>query len=148
MFIEDKVESILKTLTKFNINLNIEEVSDLLDIFVVYNEYLSCYMQRKGHDVIYIKQSDEQTMWRSFTHELGHYFLHSTNQHIMPDMFNEKQEHEANKFSLLFRMPKDIIIENELYDERSLIAYFNEDYESARNRLKLLFNQMTGDVVW
>lgn len=66
----------------------------------------------------------------------------------MPDMFNEKQEHEANKFSLLFRMPKDVIIENELYDERSLIAYFNEDYESARNRLKLLFNQMTGDVVW
>lgn len=148
MYIEERVNKILLQLEEFNIDLNIDDIAKALDIIVVYNDHLSCYTQRKGHDLIYIKYDNSVEMWKTFTHELGHYFLHSTNQHIMPDMFNEKQEHEANKFSLLFRMPKNVIIDNELYDERSLISFFNEDYESARNRLKLLFNQMTGDVIW
>lgn len=148
MHIEEKVNQILLQLNEFNIGLNIDEIAHLMDILVVYNEHLSCYTQRRGHDIIYLKYDDKNEMWKTFTHELAHFFMHSTDQHLMPTAFNEKQENEANKFSLLFRMPRYIIQDNELYDEQQLANYFNEDLESARKRLNILLQEMSSGAAW
>ncbi|PTG93686.1 hypothetical protein BU643_06240 [Staphylococcus chromogenes] len=148
MHIEEKVNQILLQLNEFDIDLNIDEIAHVLDIFVVYNEHLSCYTQRRGHDIIYLKYDDKIEMWKTFTHELAHFFMHSTDQHLMPTAFNEKQENEANKFSLLFRMPRYIIQDNELYDEQQLANYFNEDLESARKRLNILLQEMSSGAIW
>lgn len=56
-------------------------------------------------------------------------------------MFNEKQEAEAETFSLLMRMPERIIVDNKLWTVDQVIHYFNVSYEDAYLRMELLANR-------
>ncbi|UXS60981.1 ImmA/IrrE family metallo-endopeptidase [Staphylococcus ureilyticus] len=145
MLIDDTVNDLTNDLIKNDIAPTIDSVSDYLDIIVVYNDYMSCNMNVKGYKVIYIKTDDSRKMWEDFTHELGHFYLHETDQRHMHDMFNEKQENEANKFSLLFRLPQIEIEQNELFTENELMEYFNVSYDVARQRLIKLCNYYCND---
>src|SRR5699024_917915 len=104
MFIDDVVNDLAYELNSNNVEKRIEGISDYLSIIVVYNEHISCVMKFKGYHVIYIKQDENNKMWEDFTHELVHFILPDTEQRYMNYMYNQKQENEANKFSLLFRM--------------------------------------------
>ncbi|MEN1893126.1 ImmA/IrrE family metallo-endopeptidase [Staphylococcus nepalensis] len=140
MFIDDVVNDLAYELNSNNIEKTIEGISDYLSIIVVYNEHISCVMKFKGYHVIYIKQDEKNKMWEDFTHELGHFMLHDTDQRNMNDMYNQKQENEANKFSLLFRMPQKEIELHELFTENDLMTFYEVGHNIARQRLISLCN--------
>ncbi|EJX17511.1 hypothetical protein SOJ_18000 [Staphylococcus sp. OJ82] len=145
MLIDDTVNDLTNELITNDVELTIESISDYFDIVVVYNDFMSCNMNVKGYKVIYIKTNSSRKMWEDFTHELGHYMLHETDQRNMNDMFNRKQENEANKFSLLFRMPQIEIESNELFTENELMRYFGVRHDIARQRLINLCNYYCSD---
>lgn len=140
MNIEGKVNNLVNELTENDIEFSVDGISSYLGIFVMYNEHISCYLEYRNHSFIYIKKDDPRKMWEDFTHELGHYLLHDTDQRTTNNMMNYKQENEANKFSILFRMPQQIIESYELFSEQDLMTFFNEMRSAARQRLTLLYN--------
>lgn len=146
MYIESTVNELIDELSEYNIDYSIDGIANHLNILVIYNEHLSCYMYYKNYDIIYIKKDKPQQMWKDFTHELGHFMLHETNQQNANDMMNYKNECEAEKFSLLFRMPQQIIEDNELFNESLIMDFFNEHQQNARERLSLLFNHYSSTV--
>lgn len=145
MLIDDTVNDLTNELITNEVELTIESVSDYLDIIVVYNDFMSCNMNVKGYKVLYIKTDSARKMWEDFTHELGHYMLHETDQRNMHDLFNYKQENEANKFSLLFRMPQPEIERHELFTENEIMRYFDVPHNIARQRLINLCNYYCSD---
>ncbi|MCY1563872.1 ImmA/IrrE family metallo-endopeptidase [Staphylococcus pettenkoferi] len=145
MIIEKKVNALIEELRTNEVAWTISDIANHLNILIAYNEELSCIMYYRDCPIIYLKNSDTLTMWEEFTHELGHYVLHDTNQRTMDDMFNEKQEHEADKFSRLFRMPQTDIEEHELFTQDKLIEFFRVTYEDAHKRLQLLVNQYSSE---
>lgn len=140
MYIENKVNNLIHELSINDVDFSIDGISSFLGIFVTYNEHMSCYLEYRKHSFIYIKKGSTREMWEDFTHELGHYLLHDTDQRKTNDMLNYKQENEADKFSLLFRMPQQIIEDYELFSENEIMSFFNEVKESARKRLEMLYN--------
>lgn len=139
------IEEIINDLTEYTIldkyDLNIDYISTLYNIIVVYHDTISAYIKFKNADVIYIKKDSKENMWLSFCHEFGHYVLHHTNQIRMNRLYNEKQEFQVEKFSLLFRMPERLIVSNELWTADKLVHYFNVSYQDAYARIELLMNR-------
>ncbi|ATH60236.1 ImmA/IrrE family metallo-endopeptidase [Staphylococcus nepalensis] len=140
MKIESLVNNIIEELKTNGIDKSIDAISDYYNIIVFYNEHTSGYFIRKGFDVICIKLDTATNMWNDFTHELAHVMMHETNQMFMNELFNEKQENEADKFSLLFQYPQEEIEVNELFTEDRLVSYYNCSYQEARQRLTMLYN--------
>lgn len=138
MYIEDKVNELYKELERNDVPFEIESISAYFNILVAYNNDVNLFMIYKSFPIIYLKKTDKYTMWEQFTHELGHYVLHDSDQRIMNEMYNEKQEHEANKFSLLFQMPQSVIESEELYTQDKVMQFFNVDYDKALQRLQML----------
>lgn len=147
MLIDDKVNELTNELNINNVEFTIEGIADYLNIIIVYNEHMSCTMKIKSYDIIYIKQDERCKMWEDFTHELGHYMLHETDQRNMNDMFNKKQENEADKFSLLIRMPQKEIELHELFTEKDLMGFYDVGHGVARKRLISLCNYYCNDEV-
>lgn len=140
MYIEEKANQLINELTENNVDFSIDGISSFLGIFIMYNDDISCYMEYRNYPFIYIKKDNPHKMWEEFTHELGHYLLHNTDQRIMNEMYNYKLENEANKFSILFRMPQQVIEDFELFSESQLMSFFNEKKQNARKRIDLLYN--------
>ena len=140
MKIESLVNNIIEELDDNHIDKNIESISNYYNIFVLYNEDASGYFIQKGFDVVSIKIDSATKMWEDFIHEFAHVMMHETNQMFMNELFNEKQENEAEKFSFLFQYPQKEIEANELFTEDELASYFHCSYEEARQRLTMLYN--------
>lgn len=140
-----KVEEIVNDLTAYTIidkyDLNIDYISNIHDIIIVYHDTIRAYLKFNKHDVIYIKKDTKDKMWSTFCLEFGHYILHHTNQLKMNKLYNEKQEFQAEKFSLLFRMPERLTVSNELWTVDKLVQYFNVSYSDAHARIELLMNR-------
>lgn len=140
MYIENIVNKMHEELKKQNIALDIESISSYYNILVAYNEDINCIYYYKNATIIFLKYANKKTMWNEFTHELGHFVLHETDQRFMQKMYNDKQENQAEKFALLFQMPQNVIEKEELFTQHSLMNYFNVDYNKALERLKHLYN--------
>lgn len=138
MYIEDKVNELYQELENNNIPFEIESISAHFNILVAYNDDVNLFVIYKGVSIIYLKKADKRTMWEEFTHELAHYAMHDSDQRFMNEMYNEKQENEANKFSLLFQMPQNVIEREELYTQDKVMQFFNVNYDKALQRLQML----------
>lgn len=145
MHVESKVNEMHNELTQNEVAFTIDAICGHFGILVAYNNDLNCFMFYKGYPIIYLKNSNKREMWEQFTHELGHYALHETNQLEMNEMFNEKQEYQAEKFSLLFQMPQHVIESEELFTQQLLMNFFNVDYNKALERLRHLYNVYCDD---
>lgn len=140
MEIENKVNDLISELTINDVDFTMEGIADFLGVFLMINSKMSCYMEHKNQSIICIQKNDPDRMWEDFTHELGHYILHDTNQTETNELLNYKQEKEADKFALLFQMPQQLIEDYELFSERDLSAFFNIHLNQARKRLEMLYN--------
>lgn len=140
MKIESLVNNIIEELHTNNIEKSIDAICEYYNIIVFFNEDTSGYFIRKGFDVISIKKDSANKMWNDFIHEFAHVMMHETNQIFMNELFNEKQENEAEKFSFLFQYPQKEIEANELFTEDKLVSYFHCSYKEARKRLTMLYN--------
>ncbi|MGY0683415.1 ImmA/IrrE family metallo-endopeptidase [Mammaliicoccus sciuri] len=140
-----RVEDIVNELTAYTIldksDLNIEFLSNIYNILVVYNSPITLYAKVRNRDVIFIKNDSNEDMWKAFCHEFAHFYLHYGNQNKTKYLFNIKQEAEAEKFSLLLRMPESLIVTNKLWTVDQVMQYFNVSYEDAYLRMELLANR-------
>ncbi|WP_204256402.1 ImmA/IrrE family metallo-endopeptidase [Mammaliicoccus sciuri] len=140
-----RVEDIVNELTAYTIldksDLNIEFLSNIYNILVVYNSPITLYAKVRNRDVIFIKNDSNENMWKAFCHEFAHFYLHFGNQNKTKHLFNFKQEAEAEKFSLLLRMPERLIVTNELWTAELIVHYFNVTYLEAYKRLEMLINR-------
>ncbi|WP_436867341.1 ImmA/IrrE family metallo-endopeptidase [Mammaliicoccus sciuri] len=140
-----RVEDIVNELTAYTIldksDLNIDFLSNIYNILVVYNSPITLYAKVRNRDVIFIKNDSNQNMWKAFCHEFAHFYLHFGNQNKTKHLFNFKQEAEAEKFSLLLRMPERLIVTNELWTAELIVHYFKVTYLEAYKRLEMLINR-------
>lgn len=140
-----RVEEIVNELTAYTIldksDLNIDFLSNIYNILVVYNSPITLYAKVRNRDVIFIKNDSNENMWKAFCHEFAHFYLHFGNQNKTKHLFNVKQEAEAEKFSLLLRMPERLIVINELWTAELIVHYFNVTYLEAYKRLEMLINR-------
>ncbi|MFI3379289.1 ImmA/IrrE family metallo-endopeptidase [Mammaliicoccus sciuri] len=140
-----RVEDIVNELTAYTIldksDLNIDFLSNIYNILVVYNSPITLYAKVRNRDVIFIKNDSNENMWKAFCHEFAHFYLHFGNQNKTKHLFNFKQEAEAEKFSLLLRMPERLIVTNELWTAELIVHYFNVTYLEAYKRLEMLINR-------
>ncbi|MCD8898385.1 ImmA/IrrE family metallo-endopeptidase [Mammaliicoccus sciuri] len=140
-----RVEEIVNELTAYTIldksDLNIDFLSNIYNILVVYNSPITLYAKVRNRDVIFIKNDSNENMWKAFCHEFAHFYLHFGNQNKTKHLFNFKQETEAEKFSLLLRMPERLIVTNELWTAELIVHYFKVTYLEAYKRLEMLINR-------
>ncbi len=140
-----RVEDIVNELTAYTIldksDLNIDFLSNIYNILVVYNSPITLYAKVRNRDVIFIKNDSNENMWKAFCHEFAHFYLHFGNQNKTKHLFNFKQEAEAEKFSLLLRMPERLIVTNELWTAELIVHYFKVTYLEAYKRLEMLINR-------
>lgn len=140
-----RVEDIVNDITAYTIldnsDLNIELLSNIYNILVVYNSPITLYAKVRNRDVIFVKNDTTENMWKAFCHEFAHFHLHFGNQTKTKNLFNFKQEAEAEKFSLLLRMPERLIVTNELWTAEQLVYYFKVTYLEAYKRLEMLINR-------
>lgn len=140
-----RVEEIVNELTAYTIldksDLNIDFLSNIYNILVVYNSPITLYAKVRNRDVIFIKNDSNENMWKAFCHEFAHFYLHFGNQNKTKHLFNFKQEAEAEKFSLLLRMPERLIVTNELWTVELIVHYFKVTYLEAYKRLEMLINR-------
>lgn len=140
MRIETEVNEIVDILITTETELTIDNIAYLFNFMVMYNAEINAFIKRKGHSIICLKDDTKDEMWRQFTHELGHFFLHYTDQQMSHNLFNHKQEAEADKFSILFRMPQKIIEDNALFTSSQIVQYFGVTEDEAICRLDMLMN--------
>ena len=138
MNIETVANALINDHIKSRHDLSIEHLAHVLDIRIGFNDDISTYMRAEGMDVIFIKRTDEYTMWSTFCHELGHMLLHTTRQVNMPQSFNSYQEHQADKFALLLMMPEKLIYKHKIYDAGVAAIYFDVPFDFALKRLEML----------
>lgn len=140
-----RVEEIVNELTAYTIldksDLNIDFLSNIYNILVVYNSPITLYAKVRNRDVIFIKNDSNENMWKAFCHEFAHFYLHFGNQNKTKHLFNFKQEAEAEKFSLLLRVPERLIVTNELWTVELIVHYFKVTYLEAYKRLEMLINR-------
>lgn len=141
MRIEDKVNEIAELAILDVMNLTVEHLSYMFDVHILYNHQSNFYVEKAGVDIIGLKFDKRHEMFKAFCHEAGHMFLHATNQKNMPQNFNQLQEAEADKFSLLLRLPENLIIKNEWYEPIDLMTNFNVSEDVAIHRLEMLRNR-------
>lgn len=141
MRIEELVNDITAYIIERAEDLSIESLAYIYNIQIAFNHVQSCYMNKNGHDIIFIKFGTEQEMWHAFAHELGHYFLHVGNQSKLRPSYTAMQEYEADKFALLFMMPERLIVEYNLFDVESIMNYFRVSQEHATKRVEMLINR-------
>lgn len=141
MRIERVVNELVDTCITDSLDLNIPHLSYMFSTHILYNHNTNFYFNKQGVDIIAIKIGDPFEMWHAFCHEAGHMFLHCTNQKVMPQSFNLKQEAEAKKFALLLMMPEKLIMRHELYDAQHIANYFNVPINLAMERIEMLIEQ-------
>ncbi|MBO3062778.1 ImmA/IrrE family metallo-endopeptidase [Mammaliicoccus fleurettii] len=140
-----RVEEVVNEITAYTIldknDLNIDYISSIYNIIVVYNSPTTLYAKIRNRDVICVRSDSSENMWREFCHEFAHFYMHLGNQTKMKGLFNYKQEAEAEKFSLLLRMPERLIVTHNLWTVELIMGYFRVSFEDAYQRLELLMNR-------
>lgn len=140
-----RVEDVVNDITAYTIldrsDLNIDYISSIYNIIVVYNSPTTLYTKIRNRDVICVRNDSSENMWHEFCHEFAHFYMHFGNQTKMKSLFNYKQEAEAEKFSLLLRMPERLIVTNNLWTVDLIIEYFRVPFKDAYRRLELLMNR-------
>ncbi|WP_431785697.1 ImmA/IrrE family metallo-endopeptidase [Paenibacillus lactis] len=122
--------------------LNIGEVARCLNVWVYYKPITSRGLEiAPGMYTVNIDSrlaSAEQ--WLDFLHELGHLLRHSGNQTILPKLFTQAQEADAENFVLYSALPISMIKQIQLPSSRietiqTLAATFRVPFKLAEKRL-------------
>jgi len=122
--------------------LTIREIARRLNVWVYFKPIVS-----KGLEInpnIYTINIDSRLspikQWLDFLHELGHLLRHAGNQTILPKLFTQAQETEAENFVLYAAMPFFMISQFKLPGNRKdaihfLAAAFKVPFKLAEKRL-------------
>ena len=100
-------------------------------------------------DVVIVRGSPQEE-WQSFGHEICHHLRHCGNQLLLPRMFVDLQEWQADHFAYHFCVPTFMLEKMELVQHRkeniwNICNTFNVDYEFAKKRLEMYRNKQKQD---
>ncbi len=85
-------------------DLTIERVSEMFQVDVVFEQGIT--FSDNQSMVIFLQRGVERTeQQKSFYHELGHVLRHAGDQRLMPKLFRQLQEADAERFSLYAAIP-------------------------------------------
>ncbi|AWB45326.1 hypothetical protein DCC85_14570 [Paenibacillus sp. CAA11] len=128
-------------------DLDIDQVADAFEIDIVYYEGnpFSCNISY----VIFLDKKMEPRQQREvFFHELCHVLRHAGNQKLMPRLFLEQQEIEADRFALYAAAPFFMIRELELPDHQKEAAdMLAEEFKLPAALARSRIEQMQGRIL-
>ncbi|MFC4302976.1 ImmA/IrrE family metallo-endopeptidase [Cohnella boryungensis] len=134
--------------------LNVEEVAAKLDVWVHFMRDTSRALEYMGLRSILVDQRlGREAQWEDFLHELCHVLRHAGNQTIMPKLFCESQEAEANRFVLYAAMPfymmRHLKLPQRIDEAVEVIAvHFGVTFELARKRLEQIQRRTLAAILW
>lgn len=124
--------------------LNISNISDLLNIQVKYHEKFSFSICEDG--LVVLKKAEPRIEWQNYGHEICHILRHVGNQMNMHQLFVDLQEYQSDYFAYHFCIPTFMLNQSELPNclnaARSIVAEtFNVTPEFAEKRLEMWKNK-------
>ncbi|MFC4600688.1 ImmA/IrrE family metallo-endopeptidase [Cohnella hongkongensis] len=134
--------------------LNVEEVASRLDVWVHFMNDTSRALDYMGmRSILVDRRLDREAQWEDFLHELCHVLRHAGNQTVMPKLFCEGQEAEANRFVLYAAIPFFMLRHLKLparMDEavETIALHFGVTFELARKRLEQLQRRTLAAILW
>jgi len=134
--------------------LTVEEIADKLDVWVHFMKDTSRALEYMGLRTILIDERLERAdQWEDFLHELCHVLRHAGNQTVMPRLFCEGQEAEANRFVLYaaipFSMLRDLKLPARLDEAAEVVAFhFGVKLELAAKRLEQIHRRTLSALLW
>lgn len=107
-------------------NIDIHVIADRLGIRIVYEKcrpFSDANMQ-----VVFLDKRDSSTISKlTFFHELCHLLRHAGDQRLLPALFREAQEIEANQFAMYAATPFFMILGLELPERNNLAVQYLAD---------------------
>ncbi|MFB9277395.1 ImmA/IrrE family metallo-endopeptidase [Cohnella cellulosilytica] len=134
--------------------LNVEEVASRLDVWVHFMNDSSRALDYMGlRSILVDRRLDKEAQWEDFLHELCHVLRHAGNQTVMPQLFCEGQEAEANRFVLYAAIPFYMLRQIKLparIDEavETIASHFGVTLELAGKRLEQLQRRTLATIMW
>ncbi|TVY01330.1 ImmA/IrrE family metallo-endopeptidase [Cohnella terricola] len=134
--------------------LNVEEVASRLGIWVHFMQETSRALEYMGMRSILVDQRlEREAQWEDFLHELCHVLRHAGNQTVMPKLFCEGQEAEANRFVLYASMPfymlRHLKLPERIDEASEVISFqFGVTFELARKRLEQIQRRTLAAILW
>jgi Zn-dependent peptidase ImmA (M78 family) len=124
--------------------LDVQIIADRLGIQLEFWEVSSRLYKKK---LIIDSRLTPEEQWQDFAHEICHKLRHAGNHMVMPDMFLELQEFQANHFSFHFCVPTFMLRKLNFQKSRKETVYliasiFNVTYAFAEKRLVMYENKM------
>ncbi len=134
--------------------LNVEEVASRLDVWVHFLNDSSRALDYMGmRSILVDRRLGKEAQWEDFLHELCHVLRHAGNQTVMPKLFCEGQEAEANRFVLYAAIPFYMLRHLKLpagIDEaaETIASHFGVTLELAGKRLEQLQRRTFAAILW
>ncbi len=134
--------------------LNVEEVASRLDVWVHFMNDTSRALDYMGmRSILVDRRLGREAQWEDFLHELCHILRHAGNQTVMPKLFCEGQEAEANRFVLYAAIPFFMLRKLRLparIDEaaETIALHFGVTFELAGKRLEQLQRRTFAAILW
>ena len=143
--LEDWIYQLYKQIgISFPGQLDFQVIADRLGIQLEFWEVSSRLYNRK---LIIDSRLSPEEQWQDFAHEICHKLRHAGNHMVMPDMFLELQEFQANHFVLHFCVPTFMLRKLNFRKSRKETIYlisntFGVTFELANKRLELYENKV------
>jgi len=112
--------------------LNIQDITQKLDIKIVYWEFSSAIAERNGKYILFINQElSKQEQWQDFGHEMKHFCFDRGNQNDLLNSFIYYQEVKAEYFAYHFCIPTFMLKQLKEVSIHEIVRIFNVEYDFA-----------------
>ena len=122
--------------------ITVEEISHRLNVWVHYANVRSRALESVAgmYSMFLDSRTPSKDQHLEFLHELCHLLRHAGNQTVLPELFTQAQEHEANLFVMYAAIPFSMFAKLSIPDQRgeaiNYIAHnFQVTHEFAEQRL-------------
>ena len=148
---EEKIQTLYQTIgISSPSQLDYDYIASRLNIPLHIRDWDSKAVKFKGkYHIVLNENISEMEKWQDFGHELGHVLHHTGSQLIMPKLFRELQEAQANHFMMHFCVPTFMLLKLEFPTYRDqainlISSCFNVTFDFAKSRLEQFETRMFG----
>jgi len=123
--------------------LNIQHITEKLDIKIIYWEFSSAIAERNGKCNLFINQNlNKQHQWQEFGHEMKHFCFDRGNQNDLFNSFIYYQEVKADYFAYHFCIPTFMLEQLKEVTIHEIARIFNVDLNFAARRFDMYKNEL------
>lgn len=123
--------------------LTIENVSEKLNLSIIYWPYTSEMTDYKGNFKVFINETlNNRQQWQDFGHEMSHYFKDQCNPNLLKESFVNYCESKADYFSCHFCVPTFMLMQLKGVTVYDVMNLFNVELDFAYKRLEMYKNKI------